>query len=115
MRAPSVGEQDASEYVVECGEGFVVVPLEVVDERGLEVCASAERPHELGGFIDRRAQRSDFHKEFDELTEIRQAVVEACHASPGVWTPLVGNTELAFMRVGLPVTRAGLGKLLGID
>ena len=48
-----------------------------------------------------------------ELTRMQRAVVEECYANPGVWDPPVGNTDLAFMRVGLPTSRMELGKLLG--
>jgi hypothetical protein len=48
-----------------------------------------------------------------ELTGMRRAVVEECFANAGVWDPPVGNTDLAFMRVGLPTSRTELGKLLG--
>jgi hypothetical protein len=47
------------------------------------------------------------------LTGMRRAVVEACYANAAVWDQSIGNTDLAFMRVGLPASRAGLGKLLG--
>jgi hypothetical protein len=50
-----------------------------------------------------------------ELTGLRRTVVEACHSNPRLWEPRVGNTDLAFMRVGLPKLRTELGALLGIQ
>jgi hypothetical protein len=48
----------------------------------------------------------------EDLIGVRRAVVEACYENPGIWKPPVGNTDLAFMRVGLPTSRKDLGKLL---
>jgi len=47
-----------------------------------------------------------------DLTGIRRLVVEACHANAQIWEPQIGNTSLAFKRVGLPETWQELGKLL---
>lgn len=49
----------------------------------------------------------------ETLTGLRRAMVEACYNNPRLWEPRIGNTDLAFMRVGLPASRAGLGALLG--
>jgi hypothetical protein len=47
-----------------------------------------------------------------DLSGVRRAMVEACYGNPGIWKPPVGNTDLVFMRVGLPTSRKDLGKLL---
>jgi hypothetical protein len=48
----------------------------------------------------------------EEMTGIQRAVIEACYANAGIWEPKIGHTDLAFMRVGLPPSRAELGKLV---
>jgi hypothetical protein len=51
----------------------------------------------------------------EELKGARHAVVQACYENAQIWNPPIGNTDLAFMQVGLPQSRAELGKLLGIN
>ena len=48
-----------------------------------------------------------------ELKGLKRTVVEACYENASIWNPRNGNVSLTFMRVGLPDSRAELGRLLG--
>jgi hypothetical protein len=47
-----------------------------------------------------------------ELSGIKRSVLEECHANQKIWIPQIGNTSLTFMQVGLPTSRAAIGRLL---